>query len=123
MDASLKKMLLEEGVDLDGVLDRLSGDEDFYLHLLASFLLKDPLKELQEAIFSHDQENSSRDVHTLKGVTLNLGLVNLAEPCITMLQLYRQGEGAKADALFPSLKATFSSFNEKISPYLKEEKK
>lgn len=118
MDASLKKMLLEEGVDLNGVLDRLSGDEDFYLHLLDSFLLKDPLKELKEDIFSHNQKNSSRDVHTL-----NLGLVNLAEPCIKMLQFYRQGDGAKADALFPNLEVTFSSFIDKISPYLKEEKK
>lgn len=120
MEKEFETVLSKEGVEVSEALDRLSNDEGLYLRLLSSFLLTDPLKELKDAIKKHDTETSIRAVHSLKGVTLNLGLLNLADPCIEMLQLYRQGAVTKADALFPKVEEAFSSFITKVKSYLKE---
>ena len=69
-------------------LSRLMNDV-----LIEKFLTKfknnQKLDELENAINDHDLEKAFMEVHTLKGVALNLSLTPLAEACSKLTEMLR----------------------------------
>lgn len=57
---------------------------------------------------SGDFATAQKEVHTLKGVALNLGILPLADPCIEMLMLFREDAADEAVQLMPQINHEFS---------------
>lgn len=91
------------GADVQGTLDRLQIDEETYTGYIKFFFDSIPLKALKIAIDQCDFQSAEREAHSLKGVTLNLGLLPVADLSIDMLKLYREGKPEEASALFPEI--------------------
>lgn len=60
------------------------GDEELYLEYLEKFPENQNIIELRKAVDASDCDKGDEEVHTLKGVTLNLGLLPLADVCMDM---------------------------------------
>ncbi len=69
-DTSADKKL----VDVEGALERLGGDADFYKTLLARFLQTASFDDLLDRLEKNDLAGAGRAAHTLKGVSGNLSL-------------------------------------------------
>jgi CheY-like chemotaxis protein/HPt (histidine-containing phosphotransfer) domain-containing protein len=70
-----------EVLDIQKGRQRVGGDLQTYKELLSDFVqeLPDRMKTLEQLIQLHDQESLSRAAHNLKGVSSNLGALELAE--------------------------------------------
>lgn len=117
MDEALET-LKRLGCDVDGTLDRLVGDEDLYLSLLGSFFGGGPLEIVSADLASNDLPAASASSHSLKGVTLNLGLGPLADSAVRLNDLLKQGHLEEAKLLLADMEGSFASFYQEIKPYL-----
>jgi len=92
------------GADVNEALDRVMGDEDLYVMMLGMFLSsveENPIKP--EDFDAGDLEDLIKRVHTLKGVTGNLGLTPLFNSYTESLGLLRGGDGKAAKAVYDKL--------------------
>lgn len=71
----LLKELAENKVDIDNTIERFLGNKDLYLKFLNKFLADTNYEMFINALKEKDYENAQRHVHTLKGVSANLGLI------------------------------------------------
>ena len=100
--------LIEElkglGVDVDGALDRVMGDQELYVMMLGMFLSAVAENDVRlEEFDAADLEGLTKRVHTLKGVTGNLGLDPLFDPYTKSLGLLRSGDAKGAGAVYAGL--------------------
>jgi len=92
------------GANVDEALDRVMGDEDLYVMMLGMFLssvAENPISP--EDFNAGDLEDLTKRVHTLKGVTGNLGLTPLFNSYTESLGLLRSGDGKAAKAVYDKL--------------------
>lgn len=92
------------GANVDEALDRVMGDEDLYVMMLGMFLssvAENPISP--EDFNAGDLEDLTKRVHTLKGVTGNLGLTPLFNSYTESLGLLRSGDGKAAKAAYDKL--------------------
>ncbi len=92
------------GVDVDEALDRVMGDEDLYVMMLGMFLssvAENPITP--EDFNAGDLDGLIKRVHTLKGVTGNLGLTPLFNGYTESLGLLRAGDGKAAKEVYSRL--------------------
>lgn len=73
----LEKNLSDYGCDVKGAIQRLLGRKDLYLSLVKSFLADDSYSTALKAKNDNDSEGYFHAVHTLKGVSGNLGFTKL----------------------------------------------
>ncbi len=97
--------LIEElkslGADVNEALDRVMGDEDLYVMMLGMFLssvAENPISP--EDFDAGDLDSLIKRVHTLKGVTGNLGLTPLFNGYTESLGLLRAGDGKAAKEVY-----------------------
>lgn len=100
--------LIEElkglGVDVNEALDRVMGDEDLYVMMLGMFLSSVAENPVSPEDFNGaDLEGLTKRVHTLKGITGNLGLTPLFNSYTESLGLLRSGDGKGAKAVYEKL--------------------
>ena len=100
--------LIEElkglGVDVDGALDRVMGDQELYIMMLGMFLSSVEENPVCEKDFDGgDLEGLIKRVHTLKGITGNLGLTPLFDGYTKSLGLLRSGDAKGAGAVYAGL--------------------
>ena len=67
---------------------------------LLKFLDDETFGKLTEAVLAKDFEQAFKEVHTIKGVALNLELASLAESCSELTELLRGVEGKEGDTEF-----------------------
>jgi len=92
------------GADVDEALDRVMGDEDLYVMMLGMFLSSVAENPIAPEDFSAgDLEELTKRVHTLKGVTGNLGLTPLFNSYTASLGLLRAGDGKGAKEIYDKL--------------------
>ncbi|MCZ2720709.1 hypothetical protein O1D97_03370 [Marinomonas sp. 15G1-11] len=73
--------LKEVGVDTDFALPNVSGDVHRYYSLLFKYIndLKEKVSQLEKTIFLDDSANRKKICHNMKGVSLNLGIVEVGK--------------------------------------------
>lgn len=82
-----------EGFDTAGALERVAGNIDLYCRLLMSMshTQADALERLDYALAQHDFVEAAFIAHTVKGVSSNLGAINLANAASALDSELRQG--------------------------------
>lgn len=112
MNADLLEKLEDMGAEVEDTLDRLMGDEELYLEYLEKFPENQNIIELRKAVDAGDCDKAMKEVHTLKGVALNLGLLPLADVCMDMLLDFRAGENDKAMSQMDAVEEAFHEWAE-----------
>ena len=89
------------GVNVDEALDRVMGDTDLYGMMLGMFLSSLAENPVEPGDFDGGNlDDVIRRVHTLKGVTGNLGITPLFNGYNEMLGQLRGGQAREAKATF-----------------------
>lgn len=111
MDEKFLEELRLREVDVDGALNRLSGDKALYFNILSAFIDEPTMDDLEKAIMLKKWDDAFTAVHALKGLAGNLGMTSL---------FYSTGElvirirGGKLDEIGMSLKKVRSDYDEII---------
>ena len=98
----LKTCFVALNADYSGVLSRLKS-EAFVSRLLKKFLADPNYKKLEESLAAKDYEGAFLAAHTLKGVTLTLGLSQLSARAIALTEALRNKNASEYPMLFASL--------------------
>lgn len=101
---SLMEELKGLGADVDEALDRVMGDQDLYVMMLGMFLSSLAENDIRvEEFDAADLEELTKRVHTLKGITGNLGLTPLFDRYTESLGQLRAGDGRAAKETYVKL--------------------
>lgn len=106
--------LEDMGAEVEDTLDRLMGDEEMYLEYLNKLPDNENIIKLREAVDKRDAEEAMRQVHTLKGVALNLGLLPLVDVCMDMLMDFREDKPEEGFAQIDEVESSFAEWVEAI---------
>ncbi len=115
MNEELLDRLEDMGAEVEDTLDRLMGDEDMYVEFLKKLPDNQNIIELRKAVDKKDYEQAMKEVHTLKGVALNLGLLPLVDVCMDMLLDYREGKNEETSAQIDTVEETFKEWADAIN--------
>lgn len=116
MNPILEK-LEDMGAEVEDTLERLMGDEEMYLEYLKKLPENQNILELRKAVDAGDCEQAMREVHTLKGVALNLGILPLMDVCMDMLLDFRAGNKEEALAQIDGVEASFREWTQAIEAF------
>lgn len=106
------------GANVDEALDRVMGDQDLYVMMLGMFLSSVAENDVKAEDFdAADLEDLTKRVHTLKGVTGNLGLTPLFDSYTETLGRLRAGDGKAAKAMYEKLLPVQASIIECIQKH------
>lgn len=97
------------GMDLEVTMDRFCHDKDFLLESLQDFLQDKTFAQLDLAWKESDQEGLIAAVHTLKGLSGNLGLDALALASAQLLAHLRDKGAEGAQALYEAVCAQYDT--------------
>ncbi len=88
-----------EGIDTVEAIGRFGGDEEKYWDALRRFAqtLGSSLLPGESALLAENREHTRRTVHTLKGVSGNLGITGLYQECVEFEKKFLKGSCGKAD--------------------------
>ncbi len=100
-----KKMLLEAGIDFDGIAARIPLKEDFLLKMLRKYPGETCFSDLQKAMGEKDYEEAFRHAHNLKGVTGNLEMTRLHQVTTDLVEKLRAHNYEGVDDDFAEIKA------------------
>lgn len=113
MDEIFEK-LNECGIDTEDAIERFVGDKELYLKILKTFV-KDPSFQLAEESFKEKKEEEFlAHLHSLKGVSGNLGISVLFERTALMRQLYSEGRKQEANNMMSLLREEYEEVVEAI---------
>lgn len=76
MELKIEK-LIEHGLDVLSVLDRIGGNETMYLNICNKFIEDQTYFLFMDAIERKDYIVAELRIHTLKGIAANLGFLKL----------------------------------------------
>lgn len=96
MDEAKKRILSEAGVDVDGALARLMGNEALLVRLLKKFPEDQNYAKLVSAMERGDAEAALAASHTLKGVCGNLSMTALFDLFARQVAALRAGQWQEA---------------------------
>lgn len=85
---NLKEFYKEVDGDYDDMLSRLLN-ENLAIKIIKMFVNDPSFNDLTKGLNDNDPELAFRGAHTLKGVSLNLGLTSLANKAIDMTEALR----------------------------------
>ena len=88
---NIEKCYKEFDGDYQGVVERLIK-EDRILKYLLKFKDGNYYEEISRNLKDKDYVNAFRNVHNLKGLSLNLGMSNLAKSSSNLCEVLRDGE-------------------------------
>ncbi|MDO4522247.1 MAG: Hpt domain-containing protein [Eubacteriales bacterium] len=90
------------------VHQRLKKDERI-MEYLGDFLEDEEFDKLKKALENGDDRTAFRAIHTLKGISMNLGLVNLEKICISLTENLRDSSiNAQTPTLFEQLEKEYT---------------
>ncbi|MCR5556044.1 MAG: Hpt domain-containing protein [Butyrivibrio sp.] len=91
MDAGFKTELINWGVDWNEILDRFMGNEDLIARFMFKFLNDTSMNDLTKYLGEGNISEAFKAVHTLKGVSANLGLKGFLTPVCELTEILRAG--------------------------------
>ena len=109
-------IISDEYVNVKDALHRIGGSMDLYKRLLKQFSSGDHIEPLEEAFNSGDNEEASRKLHALKGVSANLSLVKLSVIVADIEHMVKDGTDC-TDA-FAELKNIYKITSDRIAEIL-----
>lgn len=110
MDMNMDTVLAlrEADVDVEGALNRFCGNSALYEKFLLKFPSDDNFPQIAPALARADVEAAMTAVHTLKGVSGNLGMTRLYDICAEMTGLLRTGKLSCAQERLPALEEAYA---------------
>jgi len=99
----MQDVLREYGADVDGALQRMMNDEDFYAECICGFLEDDAFPLLKQTLDRADYTAAFEYAHALKGVAANLGLTPVYRAVCDITEPLRAKTAADYDGLFRRL--------------------
>lgn len=114
MNETLLEKLEDMGAEVEDTLDRLMGDEELYMEYLVKFPENENIIELEKAVDAGDCDRAMKEVHTLKGVALNLGLLPLVDVCMDMLLDFRADKNESALGQMGAVRECFDEWAQAI---------
>jgi len=96
------------GCDTQTALERFLGKEELYIKFIKKFLDDKSFEELKNNIEKSDYENALKSVHTLKGVSGNLGFTALYDVTSDMVTKFRALQERDAVAEFGKLEKIYT---------------
>ncbi len=107
MSNSRKNTLIEAGIDVDGAIEILCGDEEVLETVLNIFLEDENFTKLYQAIKNEDYQNAFYAAHTLKGVFSNLCMYNLQKICVNLVEKLRINDYDGVDLIVEEMKLMY----------------
>lgn len=108
MTESLIEYLTQQGVDAREALDRFMDNVPMYEKYLTRFPSEKTMPQLREAVAARDADAGLKAVHTLKGLSGNLGFNGLFSACSAMVTEFREGEADRAFAMLNSVEDAYT---------------
>lgn len=93
--------------DLDGVIDRFSGDDLFYATCVSLFLEDRTMSELESALDTRSWDDAFTAAHALKGLAGNLGFIPLFHACAEIVVQIRDGHTANIPEAYEKLRECY----------------
>lgn len=109
--------LKEIGVDIDGTISRLCNNVDLYKKLLIKFLEDKNFEMLIDSLENNDYKNIEIYAHTLKGLSSNLGFVELSKACAEMVESIRKEEFHSLDEVMEKIKSQYMELTTMIKMF------
>lgn len=91
MDSSVRKLLEDNGFDVEGTMKRFLNNDALYMKCLKKFLDDQSFETLKKAYEEGNCEEAFRAAHTMKGFVSNLGINRLYEVVNPMVEKLRAG--------------------------------
>lgn len=109
------------GCAVDRTLQNLGNDTGLYVKCVRLFALDENFDALARCMRKHDRVGAFEAVHTIKGVTGNLGLTPLFESSCALTDLLREGreitDGARVESLAGDLDVLYAQFKEIVEAH------
>ncbi|MDD2647513.1 MAG: Hpt domain-containing protein [Eubacteriales bacterium] len=103
------------GCDIDGTMERMGDDEEFYMECIQDIIADPYFDSLGTALKAGDVKLAFDAAHTLKGVFANVGLTPLFEQTVRIVEPLRKGQRDGLDAEFDKLMQLKARLEEIVS--------
>ncbi len=114
-----KKELELAGIDVESLLKRLMQNEAILPVFVKKFLENTTYDELKQAIEAGDMEEATAKSHSLKGMCVNLSLVELGQLFQKQLEYFRAGEFENAIAMTDTIDKVYANAIEHMGLWVK----
>lgn len=102
------------GIDYEKAIERFAGNEGMFF----KFLFRFPTEPTYQAILTEYEENNSEplyeQLHTLKGVAGNLGIMSIYELCKKSMEAVHAEDKAEIDASIEQIKEEYAKICKEI---------
>ena len=104
----LRKFYENSGVDYNALIRRLAGNEALLYKYLKSFVEDKNYTELCKAVMSKDYDTVLKTAHSIKGMSINLGLEKLFEISSAIVISVREEHFDKVEPFWEQLKSEYA---------------
>ncbi len=103
MEKAIYDRLTDAGIDVDGALSRVMGNEGLFLRILAKLKKDENFQGLKKAFLEGDREAAFGCAHTLKGICGNVSADRLFELFSEQVRLMRADRWSEAEELMSEI--------------------
>lgn len=107
MDTEYKKILIDNGINVESALERFMGNEVLFERFLKKFLADSSFETLAKNIEIGECEEAFKAAHTLKGVAGNLSLEQIHKKTIPIVEALRNQDLDTAKKAFSELEQCY----------------
>lgn len=111
---NIKEFYQAVGGNYDNVLICL-GKEERIRKFVRKFPESDTVVQIKDALNKKDYESAFREAHNLKGMSINIGLVNLNKVSSDLTESLRNGPKGNVNELFQKVESEYKHTCELIS--------
>jgi len=109
-----EKNLKNAGIDCLAGIRRFAGNTALYEKYLKKFVDDENLSLAKKAMEEKNYEDVLRYIHTLKGITGNLSMIELFDSCAELVTIVRDKDYNRADEIFDKICLINSNICESI---------
>lgn len=117
MDVRLRRELILKGFDYDGALERMMDDEELLGELIFDLPDDENFEQFNANYESGDYKEAFKNIHAIKGVMKNLGLIDAVPHLTGLSDLYKAERYDDAEQLVKSFHNEYSELMELINKY------
>lgn len=99
----LVQTLKAMGCEMDSTMERFLNDENFYQECLKEMLEDPAFEKLGAALTAHEIRQSFEYAHMLKGIVANMGITEMYDCLVTLVEPLRSGTDEGLDLPYQAL--------------------